>query len=157
MGSGKSTVGRKLAKELKKTFVDLDDYIVEKEGKTISEIFSQEGEQSFREIEHNALKEIASKKNQIVATGGGAPCYYNNMELMNESGKTVFLQLSVNKLAERLALEKSHRPLIATLSDEELINFISRKLEERDRFYNKASLIINSESEDVNFYIDAIF
>lgn len=156
MGSGKSTIAKKLAKELNKTFLDLDDYITEKEQKSIPEIFSQVGESGFREIEHKALKEIASKKNLIVATGGGVPCFFNNMEIMNKNGKTVFLQLSPEELAKRLTPEKSHRPLIANLSENELVDFITKKLEERNKFYNKASIIISSESRDINYYINAI-
>lgn len=156
MGSGKSTIGKNLAKKLNKEFIDLDDYIVEKKQMTITDIFQQFGEEEFRKLENSALKEIIKNKNQIIATGGGVPCFYDNMEIMNENGTTVFLQLSAEELAKRLANEKAQRPLIAELSNSELIDFINKKLNERDKFYNKAKVIINSNSRDINYYISSI-
>src|SRR5690554_4257405 len=89
MGSGKTTVGKKLAKSLSLSFIDLDAFIESKYRKTIAEIFAEKGEDGFRKIESKALSEVALIEDVVISTGGGAPCFYNNMELMNKTGTTV--------------------------------------------------------------------
>lgn len=141
MGCGKSTFGKKLAEALEWKFVDLDDYIENKEGKTIPEIFETEGELYFRELETEAIQDTSSWKKTIVSCGGGTPCFNNNAESINEIGFSVYIKLSPEVLMERLLGEKAKRPLIAKLTDDELLSFIEAKLKERGVFYAKANKI----------------
>jgi len=142
MGSGKSTLGRTLASELNLTFIDLDSFLEEKYFKTIPQIFAEEGEERFRRKERNVLEEVCSFDNVIVATGGGAPCFFDNMDLMNDSGFCVFLDVDVNSLAKRLIHAKTERPLIKGKSPEELHEFIEGLLAKRRPFYEKARYIL---------------
>lgn len=146
MGSGKTSIGKKLARKLGYTFIDLDEYIEKQAHKSISEIFSQYGEEYFRKIEAKHLKTIAQdQKNCIISTGGGAPCFHNNMELMGSAGYSIYLKLSPKSLQFRLASSKSKRPLITGKTDKELLDFIVTHLQEREEFYNKAHIIIKGE------------
>lgn len=147
MGSGKSTVGRLLAQKLGSSFIDLDVYIEDRLGKNISGIFEDHGEIFFRKKEHEFLKEILEKEeNLVLSLGGGTPCYSNNMELVLEYTPNVFyLRLSIAKLAERLKSEKDHRPLIRHLPDIELPEFIGKHLFERSPFYNQATYILDAD------------
>ena len=153
MGCGKSTLGRKLAQRLNLCFIDLDKYIEERNFRTIPSIFAEEGEEGFRLREKNALEEIAEFENLVVATGGGAPCFFDNMELMNRTGITLYLAPPVSELVERLLKSKNERPLIKGKSREELTRFIDENLKRRAPFYEKASIIIrdkkNLEVDDV--------
>lgn len=142
MGSGKSTMGRKLASELNMTFVDLDSFLEEKYFRTIPQIFAEEGEENFRRKERKVLEEVASFDDVIVATGGGAPCFFDNMELMNKSGFCVFLDVDIDSLINRLLTARVERPLIKGKSAEELRVFIDDLLEKRRPFYEKASYIL---------------
>jgi shikimate kinase len=117
MGSGKSTVGKGLAKKLNLQFIDLDNYIEERNFKTIPEIFASVGEVGFRKIEQHALKEIAEFENVVVATGGGAPCFFDNMELIKRTGVSVYLNGTPRILAERLLNSKTERPLMKSRAD----------------------------------------
>jgi shikimate kinase len=156
MGSGKSHEGQLLAQQLSLPFIDLDNWIEQQQGKTISDIFKTEGEGYFRNLETNALKETAGQLIAqsevalvsqhfagIISTGGGTPCFHGNIDWMNEQGITIWFNMPIQILAKRLANEKSKRPLIAALSDEKLYQFIADKLEERYPFYSKAKIIIN--------------
>ena len=156
MGSGKSTVGKELAKALNCDFIDLDIYIQEKAGKTIPEIFEQMGETEFRLMEKDALRKVAALKNTVIATGGGVPCFYDNISLMNKYGITIYLKLSPVELFKRLTNERDFRPLIANKNDDELLQFIEIKLAERETFYNQASIVIDAESAEVEDYVSAI-
>lgn len=140
MGSGKSTIGKLLAKELEYDFLDLDAYIEEAMEAAISKMFEEKGEIFFRKKEHSSLKEILKKKDDfILSTGGGTPCYSGNMETMVEETKHVFyLKVSVAGLVERLYKEKDDRPLIKDLSNTDLPEFIGKHLFERNHFYNQA-------------------
>lgn len=142
MGSGKSTVGQQLAAKLDYSFVDLDEQIEKMTGMTITSIFSSKGENAFRVLERQALDRIGQRTSLVVATGGGTPCFSDNMDFMNRSGKTVYLKMTVKKLIERLQHEKQHRPLIAGKNDEELEKYVRNKLEEREIYYRKAQIII---------------
>lgn len=142
MASGKSSIGKRIAKSLNISFIDLDDYIIEKENSSIAEIFSSKGEIYFRKIEHVYLKEILdNEKNFILALGGGTPCYANNMDLINNSTATsIYLQGNVPTLVERLIKKKAKRPLVASLSDEQIPEFVAKHLFERRAFYEQAEM-----------------
>ncbi|MFC2081408.1 shikimate kinase [Bacteroidota bacterium] len=143
MGSGKSTAGKQLALRLGYSFVDTDQLIVEKFGMTINEIFDSLGEEAFREGEASLLNELISKRDLVVSTGGGLPCYGDNMDVINNNGISVYLRLVPDALFNRLVFRKYKRPLIRDLSDEELRAFINEKLAEREPFYNKARHILD--------------
>jgi shikimate kinase len=142
MGSGKSTMGRALAASLNLTFIDLDSFLEEKYFRTIPEIFSVEGEESFRMKERKVLEEVSAFDNVIVATGGGAPCFFDNMDLMNNSGFCIFLDVDVSSLISRLITAKTERPLIKGKSPEELLEFIEGMMKKRRPFYEKAKYIL---------------
>ena len=154
MGCGKTTLGEPLAKKLEWRFVDLDLYIEAKEGKTAKEIFMTCGEAHFRELEREALQEVATAgDNTIVACGGGTPLQEGNMELMNRLGITVWLRTSVERITSRLVLpeQRSKRPLLNNMSDEEIKESVKKGLKARNKFYKKAQLQFDStylESEE---------
>lgn len=152
MGSGKSHEGSLLSQQLGLPFIDLDKWIEEKDDETIAAIFNNKGEEYFRLRERDAIKEVyhsLSDKSQhnldfsgfkgIVATGGGAPCFFDNMEWMNQHGITIWLDLPIDILVERLKKEKLKRPLLANKNDDELNEFIAAKLKERSPFYSRAT------------------
>ena len=152
MASGKSTIGRLLASGRKLPFIDLDAYIEEKEEKTISEIFKNEGEIYFRLQENKYLKELLLKKEDFVLSlGGGTPCYSGNMDniLKAENTQSFYLRANVKTIVDRLTNEKSQRPLVADLSDEKLLEFISKHLFERSHFYEQATHKINIDAKDI--------
>ena len=123
MGSGKTTLGRKLAGMLSYEFIDMDYSIEQEHGLSIPSIFERYGEEVFREWEAEALTRLAFEDKNVVATGGGVPCFYNNMELMNQTGITVYLKLSADQLYARLAEMQENRPLIRGMNEKELRNF----------------------------------
>ena len=137
MGSGKSTLGKVLARLLNYSFIDLDHYIEKKEGFIVAEIFSRYGEERFRELERLAIHETAQTGNTVVATGGGAPCFFDNMDFMNQQGITIYLKISPDNLCRRLASARAHRPLLAGKNEDELQAFIKEKLKERTPFIKK--------------------
>jgi shikimate kinase len=143
MGCGKTTAGKRLALKLGYEFVDLDHVIEAVEQRTIAEIFEQEGQNAFRLIEQRELHNTFNLKNTIVSTGGGAPCFFDNIEQMNKHGKTVYIQLTPKTLVDRLKSAKDERPLIKGKTNEELFAFIQNALVDREPFYTKAHYIIN--------------
>lgn len=138
MGAGKTTLGRALAKELKIEFIDLDNYIEERLCKSISQIFAEKGEEGFRDIERRMLHEAGEFENVVISTGGGTPCFFDNIEYMNRQGATVFLDVPVERLFIRLSIARKKRPLIMGKSDEELRCFIAEQLAKRLPHYSKA-------------------
>lgn len=156
MGSGKSTIGRMLAKRLDYRFIDLDEEIERDAGCKISEIFAQHGEAHFRGLETDHLKRTTSLANVVLSTGGGAPCHDNNMELMNANGLTVYLKPDNKMLADRLMNSQGTRPLIANKTYNELLGFIEQTLTIRDSFYTKANVIIANPSRDVSKIVEII-
>lgn len=138
MGCGKSTLGHRLAVETGIPFIDLDKFIEERNCKSVPHIFEEEGESGFREKERKALEEVSLFTDVIVATGGGAPCFFDNMELMNRTGTTIFMNIDPSILAERLLKSKTERPLIKGKSKTELELFIAATLSRRLPFYRKA-------------------
>lgn len=145
MGCGKSTLGRKLSEMLQVTFIDLDKYIEQKYFKTIPNIFEEEGEVAFREKEQAALKEVSEFDNVIVASGGGAPCFFKNMDVMNEAGLCVFLDVDSSELTNRLLQSATERPLIKDKSPDELLDFVEGMMEKRRPFYEKAKVILKGK------------
>jgi shikimate kinase len=145
MGSGKSYWMKKLAKKLKVTGYDMDMLVEAWEGKTLLELFTEDGEAYARKADANVLRFFGEKKKYVVGTGGGSPCFHDNMKWMNSQGLTIWLNESEEVLYERLRNEKSHRPLISHLNDEELRLFISNKLSEREPFYSMAKLQVKGD------------
>ncbi len=157
MGCGKSTIGRKLSDLLGISFVDLDKYIEERYFKSVPAIFAGEGEKGFREKERISLHEVSQFENVVVGTGGGAPCFFDNMEVMNRNGITIYIAPDTEVLATRLIKSKTERPLIEGKSHEELILFINDALLKRAPFYEKAKIIIRGENNlDPQLVIDRI-
>ena len=149
MASGKSSIGKLLSKSLNINFIDLDDYIIEKENKSISSIFKEKGEIYFRRVEHQYLKEIIKNhSNFILSLGGGTPCYAYNMESIKEKNiNSFYLQANIPTLVSRLIKEKSDRPLIASLDDEQIPEFIAKHLFERRFFYEQAKHILKIDNK----------
>ena len=143
MGSGKTTIGKSLAKKLHWQFVDLDLFIENRYRKKISEIFAEKGESGFRELERNTLQEVVQYENVVISTGGGAPCFFDNMELMNRLGYTIYLQVPIDELTKRLESCKHSRPLIKDKSLLEIKQFVAESLSARESYYNQASFILN--------------
>jgi shikimate kinase len=145
MGSGKTAVGKYLAKEMGLQFIDLDAFIENRYHKTVGEIFAEKGETEFREIERKMLREVAHFEDVVISTGGGTPCFFDNMSVMNQSGVTIYLKSGVNELMRRLSVGKEKRPLIKNKSEEELKTFITANIEKREPFYNQATYIYDTE------------
>ena len=156
MGSGKSKVAEALGKILELPVIHTDKIVEETEGKTISEIFSTSGQEHFRELEKNALHSLADNNNVVVSTGGGLPCYFDNMEYMNAVGITVYLEASPGLLFHRLSNNRAGRPLIKNLNDVELMEQISGHLAVRSHFYKKAQISINAASLNVKSLAEMI-
>jgi len=144
MGSGKTTAGKKLAGKLGWAFIDLDKKIEEKAGKTISGIFSSESENAFRRIEAEVLRSMVNQTETVISTGGGTPCFGDNMDFMLETGITIYLKRTPAQLKKRLAESSGERPLIRDIPDDQLLYFIEKKLAQREKWYNKARIRIES-------------
>jgi shikimate kinase len=145
MGSGKSYWAKKIAKWIKSAGYDLDHLIEMNEEKTISEIFAEDGEEQFRKMEAKILRWFKEKKKYVLATGGGTPCFQDNMAWMKKEGIVIWLDESVEVIVKRLMDEKAHRPLIANLNEGELTKFIQGKLIERHSFYSQANYRLSSD------------
>ncbi|TAJ63894.1 MAG: shikimate kinase [Chitinophagaceae bacterium] len=146
MGTGKTYWCKKLAKKLKVGGYDLDFLIESHEERTIAEIFAEEGEAYFRRAETKILHWFKEKKSFVLATGGGTPCFHENMQWMNEQGITVWIDEPVSVLAARLLPEKEHRPLIKDLSETELKQFLTDKLMQRYPFYHQATYHLQGDA-----------
>ncbi|MFT6934788.1 MAG: shikimate kinase [Maribacter sp.] len=145
MGSGKTTIGKLVAKRLKIKFLDLDAYIEKAERQTISQLFLDKGELYFRKKEFFYLNEIlSSDSNFLLSTGGGTPCYGANMEaITHATTNSVYLRVSLNELVRRLSTEKAQRPMIRDIANAELPEFIGKHLFERSFYYNQANITIS--------------
>mgnify|MGYP000033735749 FL=1 len=138
MGSGKTTVGRALSKETGMMFYDLDWYIESRMRKTVAQIFAEKGEEGFRKIEHNMLHEVAEFENVIISCGGGTPCFFDNIDYINQQGEVVYLKATPEVLYRHLLMGKVERPLIKNKTPEELVAYITEQVAKREEFYNKA-------------------
>jgi len=142
MGCGKTTWSRKLAAKLGYEFIDLDHVLEAKAGMSIAEYFSSFGEDSFRKLESEVLKQTEYPENVVVSTGGGLPCFFDHMQWMNTHGQTLYIKLSPKTLADRLTNSKTVRPVLQGKQGDELVEFITGKLAERESFYLQAAHIV---------------
>jgi shikimate kinase len=149
MGSGKTTTGMSLALQLGWSFMDLDTEIENFTGKTIPEIFLDKGEPHFRDVERKLLLNLSLAANTVVSTGGGTPCYSDNMDFMQKTGLTVYLRMTPEKLRNRLSASKDNRPLIKDLDNEKLLSFIREKLSEREVWYERSDIIVDGSDPDI--------
>jgi shikimate kinase len=139
MGSGKTTVGKALAKELGLPFYDLDWYIESRMRKKVSQIFAERGEEGFRQIERNMLHEVAEFEDVVVSCGGGTPCFFDNIDYMNSKAQVVWLRCEPEVLQKHLLMGKGDRPLLKGKNPDELLVFIREQLAYREQFYAKAN------------------
>ena len=150
MGSGKSTVGKKLASRLNWSFIDLDDKIELKTGIKIAEIFAGKGESFFRAMESDVLRSLATEADTVISTGGGTPCFDENMDYMLESGLTIYLKMTPAQLKTRLLRSSHERPLIKNIRIEDLQGFIEKKLGEREKWYSRAEIAFDRFNSDIS-------
>jgi shikimate kinase len=146
MGSGKTTLGRKLAAKMGYEFIDLDHKLEQQVELSIAEYFSLFGEDAFRKLESEVLKSTIYPENVIVSTGGGLPCFFDNMDWMNAHGRTVYIKLAPKTLADRLENGKEERPLLQEKHGDTLVAFIEQKLAEREDFYSQANIVADGLS-----------
>ena len=139
MAAGKTTLGKALARDLGLQFIDLDHYIENRYRCTVSQLFAERGEEAFRQIERNMLHEVAEFEDVVISTGGGTPCFFDNMDYMNAQGITVFLKASVDVIHTRLTIARTQRPLVANKSADELRQYITDMLERRAPYYTRAA------------------
>lgn len=156
MGSGKTTAGKKLASTLGWEFIDLDKEIEHKAGKTIPDIFSASGEEYFRKLETEILTDLITEKNTIISTGGGTPCYGLNMDFMLETGLVIYIKMTPVQLKRRLEGSSGTRPLLSNKTGNELQQFISVKLAEREKYYLKASVVVDGISLNIRTLYEKI-
>ena len=142
MCSGKTTLGRKLAYNLQHQFIDLDEYVEEQEGRTISQIFEDDGEDYFRKLERVYLHKVIDIEDVVISTGGGTPCFFDNMDQMNEHGKTIYINIHPKALLPRLLSSPSTRPLLAGKDDKGMLDYVFKKLRSREKYYHKAKRVV---------------
>jgi shikimate kinase len=158
MGSGKTHWARLLSQKLNIPFFDLDEQVVSQEGKAINEIFAEKGEEYFRLLEKDTLHIITeSHESFVMATGGGTPCYFNNVEYMNQSGTTVWINTPLETLYTRLLKQRSARPLLKDLADDQLKGFIIKKYSDRKIYYEQADVVMDEEPVLLDSLIEKIF
>tara|TARA_B100000902_G_scaffold399656_1_gene471620 strand:+ start:5904 stop:6401 length:498 start_codon:yes stop_codon:yes gene_type:complete len=157
MGSGKTTLGKELSKDLDLKFIDLDAYIENKIGMTIIDIFNNKGEEKFRIIEKECLIELSTEKNIVIATGGGTPCFYNNMQMILDCGISIYLKTEIEDLLKRLEKDRKGRPLIQNKSINEIKTYIKNQLPKRDNFYKQSDYTIDAKDISVEIIKEKIF
>lgn len=143
MGAGKTTIGRQLALSLGQPFYDLDWYIESRMRCTAKQLFDERGEEGFRKVEHNMLHEVAEFEDVVISCGGGAPCFYDNMDYMNRQGATVYLRAKPDVLFGHLNMGRRVRPLLLNKTPEEVREFICKQLAEREPYYKKAKYTLD--------------
>lgn len=158
-GAGKSTVGKLLANKLSYPFIDLDEVIRYETHRSIEDIFEKDGEHYFRQLESKFLKKVALIDRRVIATGGGAPCYYDNMDFIKNNGLSIFLYTPLDLVTERLfETDASQRPMLKGKSREELNEFLSNKLTERLPYYSRADFSLDTNlAEDPNKLASMLF
>lgn len=152
MGAGKSYWGKQLSEHWQLPYYDLDEVIMAEEEMPVSDIFATKGEDYFRERESMLLKQLSKQDNFLIASGGGTPCFQDNMDFMNENGTTIWLNPSIPVMVERLQRKKLKRPLIQDLPDEDLVAFVEKKLAERQPFYQQSKHIIDSDHISLDIF-----
>jgi shikimate kinase len=157
MGSGKSFTGHLMSKSFGFNFLDLDQFIVESSKMSIPDIFSNLGEVGFRERESLYLRKTAELKNTMISCGGGTPCFNENMAWIKNNGISIYLKTSEELLFNRLNKQKSGRPLISNMTDNELKDYISIKIKEREFYYNQADYIsLQEENGDLPIELQSL-
>ncbi|NOX45802.1 MAG: AAA family ATPase [Chlorobi bacterium] len=156
MGSGKTTIGKILAKKLGYGFIDLDDMIERKYKIDVSGIFRKYDEKSFRKIEHDSLLSTFLSSDTVIATGGGTPCFFDNMELMNKNGTTVYIEMGILSLFQRISASRRPRPLVEGKSPDELKRYIQVHLKKRLPYYSQALITIKGEDFNPGALIEKI-
>lgn|SRR5690554_1196103 len=147
MGSGKSHMGRRLAKQLDIPWVDMDKEIERAEGRTINDIFAESGEDYFRQLERDYLLQLDKDQDLIVATGGGAPCFYDNMKTMNEKGRTLYLNRKKEVVIAQLMKGLHRRPLLKGKTQEQVMEYYDAVMKERRPYYEQATIFV----EELNY------
>ncbi|MEL7529984.1 MAG: shikimate kinase [Bacteroidota bacterium] len=158
MTAGKTTLGRAFTEQSGWTFVDIDEALIEREGKSIAEIFAEDGEEHFRLVEREALEATASQYREkvVFATGGGLPCFYDNIERINQLGTSVYLQLPAEELLRRIRKDRADRPLVRDKTAEELESFVRNLLAKRQAFYQQAHHTL-TQSQQTKEALEALF
>ena len=157
MSSGKTSLGKKLARHLNRKFIDLDQQIEAEHQQTIPQIFEEEGEEAFRSYETQQLKAIPEKDQEmVISLGGGTPCFGDNLDYVKANGTSIYLRLSEDILIGRLRQKKSSRPLIAQLSDGEIADFVRNQLKLREPYYLQADYILASDHPKVESVLDLL-
>jgi shikimate kinase len=156
-GSGKSTLGRQLAGALAIEILDTDKLIQKAEGLSIEEIFEQKGEAYFRLKEHELLTALGTEKPSVISLGGGTPCFHNNMALVKQYGKSIFLDVSPAALCKRLLADKTdHRPMLKGKNDEQVLEFLKTKRDERLPFYKQADVVLQNDFIQIEDILKAL-
>jgi len=150
MGCGKTTLGKKLANKLSLPFIDSDSDIEKRYQQSIGELFTRYGESHFRETERQFIDPLFEESAFVLATGGGMPCFGDNMELLKQLGTTFYLERSPKELVNRLIQSKTKRPLLEGMSADELTNYVERKLAEREIYYHQADFTLGRDEQNVN-------
>lgn len=156
MASGKTSLGKKIAGKLDRTFIDLDQKIEEKEGISITQIFKEKGETHFRKLEQDVLFSLPSQMAAVISLGGGTPCHDLNWSFLDQNGLIIYLKEEEATLLGRLRQNRSDRPLIANLSDAELKTFVHEKLNERSTYYERAHFTFEKDKTSLDFLINQI-
>jgi len=154
--SGKTTIGKKLAGSLKLKFIDLDDIIEKREGKSVPELYIQEGDTASRIKEWEALEEMVKEDNLVVSTGGGAACHCNNMDLMEKHGEVIYLSLDNDTLVSRLKVSTKDRPIVLNKSDEQLRQYVSELRDKCEHHYQRAKYIIDVKNHTIESIIKVL-
>lgn len=144
---GKSRMAKIISKEFNLPLFDSDDFIERKYKMSITKLFSLVGEKGFRKLEHEALKEILRKEKYVLATGGGLPCFYNNMDLINLAGETFFLNVDLKLIFKRLKKFREKRPLLSKLNDKNLFDYLENMYKLRKKYYLKAKYNFTESSK----------